>query len=80
MMSCASLESAWLVTPRPRLLLLLLTVHPSCVQVLGGYGYTGEYRVEQLWRDVKLLEIGAGTVEAHHKNLTKDLATVVKLP
>ena len=46
----------------------------SAIQVLGGYGYTGEYVVERLWRDAKLLEIGGGTLEAHHKNLTKDLS------
>jgi isovaleryl-CoA dehydrogenase len=44
------------------------------IQVLGGYGYMGEYVVERLWRDAKLLEIGGGTLEAHHKNLSKDLA------
>jgi isovaleryl-CoA dehydrogenase len=43
------------------------------IQVLGGYGYMGENVVERLWRDAKLLEIGGGTLEAHHKNLTKDL-------
>jgi isovaleryl-CoA dehydrogenase len=40
------------------------------IQVLGGYGYM----VERLWRDAKLLEIGGGTLEAHQKNITKDLA------
>jgi isovaleryl-CoA dehydrogenase len=44
------------------------------IQVLGGYGYMGEYVVERLWRDAKLLEIGGGTNEAHQKNITKDLA------
>ncbi|MBX3028497.1 acyl-CoA dehydrogenase family protein [bacterium] len=44
------------------------------IQVLGGYGYMGEYVVERLWRDAKLLEIGGGTLEAHHKNMTKDLS------
>jgi isovaleryl-CoA dehydrogenase len=44
------------------------------IQVLGGYGYVGEYVVERLWRDSKLLEIGGGTLEAHHKNMTRDLA------
>ena len=44
------------------------------IQVLGGYGYMGEYVVERLWRDAKLLEIGGGTLEAHQKNITKDLA------
>jgi isovaleryl-CoA dehydrogenase len=46
----------------------------AAIQVLGGYGYMGEYVVQRLWRDAKLLEIGGGTLEAHHKNLTKDLA------
>ena len=46
----------------------------AAIQVLGGYGYMGEYVVERLWRDAKLLEIGGGTLEAHHKNLAKDLA------
>ena len=45
----------------------------AAIQVLGGYGYMGEYVVERLWRDAKLIEIGGGTLEAHHKNLTKDL-------
>ena len=44
------------------------------MQVMGGYGYVGEYVVERLWRDAKLLEIGGGTVESHQKNITKDLA------
>jgi len=46
----------------------------AAMQVLGGNGYMGEYVVSRLWRDAKLLEIGGGTLEAHHKNLTKDLA------
>jgi isovaleryl-CoA dehydrogenase len=46
----------------------------AAIQVLGGYGYMGENVVERLWRDAKLLEIGGGTLEAHHKNLVKDLA------
>ncbi len=44
------------------------------IQVLGGYGYVGEYHVERLWRDAKLIEIGGGTLEAHHKNITADLS------
>ena len=40
---------------------------------MGGYGYFNEYVVERLWRDAKLLEIGGGTLEAHQKNITKDL-------
>jgi isovaleryl-CoA dehydrogenase len=30
--------------------------------------------VSRLWRDAKLIEIGGGTLEAHHKNMTKELA------
>mgnify|MGYP005729429091 FL=1 len=43
------------------------------IQVLGGYGYVGEYVVERLWRDAKLLEIGGGTIESHQKNIARDL-------
>ena len=43
------------------------------IQVLGGYGYVGEYVVERLWRDAKLLEIGGGTLESHHRNVVRDL-------
>ena len=41
---------------------------------MGGYGYVGEYVVERLWRDAKLLEIGGGTLESHQKNITRDLS------
>lgn len=44
------------------------------MQVMGGAGYCKEYPVERLWRDAKLLEIGGGTLEAHQKNLAKDLS------
>jgi isovaleryl-CoA dehydrogenase len=55
-------------------------VADRAVQVLGGYGYVGEYQVERLWRDAKLLEIGGGTLEAHQKNIARDLARVDRLP
>lgn len=45
----------------------------NAIQVLGGFGYVGEYVVERLWRDAKLIEIGGGTIEAHQKNITRDL-------
>lgn len=48
-------------------------VADHAIQVLGGYGYCTEYRVEQFWRDAKLIEIGGGTIEAHQKNITRDL-------
>jgi isovaleryl-CoA dehydrogenase len=49
-------------------------VADRAIQVLGGYGYVGEYNVERLWRDAKLIEIGGGTNEAHQKNITRDLS------
>lgn len=54
-------------------------VADRAIQVLGGYGYCGEYNVERLWRDAKLLEIGGGTLEAHQKNITRDLARLEHL-
>ena len=48
------------------------------IQVLGGYGYVGEYIVERLWRDAKLLEIGGGTNEALEKNITKELESFIQ--
>ncbi len=52
---------------------LAKNIADRAIQVLGGYGYVGEYVVERLWRDAKLLEIGGGTLEAHQKNITRDL-------
>lgn len=48
-------------------------VADAAMQVLGGWGYCTEYKVERFLRDAKLLEIGGGTLEAHQKNITKDL-------
>src|SRR5262249_6338609 len=42
----------------------------NAMQVLGGWGYCSEYKVERFLRDAKLLEIGGGTLEAHQKNIT----------
>jgi alkylation response protein AidB-like acyl-CoA dehydrogenase len=48
----------------------------QAVQIFGGYGYTQEFPVERYLRDAKLLEIGGGTVEAHQKNITRNLLRV----
>ncbi len=53
------------------------TVADWAMQVMGGAGYCREFPVERLWRDAKLLEIGGGTLEAHQKNLTKDLTKLM---
>lgn len=52
-------------------------VADAAMQVLGGYGYCAEYRVEQFLRDAKLIEIGGGTIEAHQKNITRDLVKLL---
>jgi isovaleryl-CoA dehydrogenase len=48
-------------------------VADNAMQVLGGWGYCDEFKVERFFRDAKLIEIGGGTLEAHQKNMTKDL-------
>jgi isovaleryl-CoA dehydrogenase len=48
-------------------------VADNAMQVLGGWGYCNEYKVERFLRDAKLLEIGGGTLESHQKNITKEL-------
>ena len=35
----------------------------DAVNIFGGYGYMREYPVEKLYRDAKLLELGAGTTD-----------------
>jgi isovaleryl-CoA dehydrogenase len=54
-------------------------VADRAIQVLGGYGYVAEYVVERLWRDAKLLEIGGGTLEAHHKNMCRELSRTERI-
>lgn len=53
------------------------TVADYAMQVMGGAGYCREYPIERLWRDAKLIEIGGGTLEAHQKNIAKDLSRVL---
>jgi isovaleryl-CoA dehydrogenase len=75
-MSLASTASGRLDSDGVKLITTTLAknIADRAIQVLGGYGYVGEYVVERLWRDAKLLEIGGGTLEAHQKNMTRDLA------
>jgi len=35
----------------------------DAIQIMGGYGYMREYKVERFMRDAKLMEIGAGTTQ-----------------
>ena len=52
------------------------TIADRAIQLMGGYGYVGEYNVERMFRDAKLLEIGGGTNESHHKNMCRDLRKI----
>jgi len=54
-------------------------VADRAIQVMGGYGYMGDYAVERLWRDSKLLEIGGGTLESHHKNMAREMASMSEI-
>jgi alkylation response protein AidB-like acyl-CoA dehydrogenase len=45
----------------------------EAVQVYGGNGYMSEYKVEQLARDSKVLQIYAGTDEIQIRAIAKDL-------
>jgi isovaleryl-CoA dehydrogenase len=43
------------------------------VQVMGMAGVCAASTVERFLRDAKLIEIGGGTVEAHHRNIVREL-------
>jgi alkylation response protein AidB-like acyl-CoA dehydrogenase len=43
------------------------------IQVLGGYGYLGDYRVERYHRDAKITEIYEGTSEIQKLTVLKYL-------
>jgi alkylation response protein AidB-like acyl-CoA dehydrogenase len=43
----------------------------DAVQIFGGYGYMKGYKVERLYRDAKLGEIGEGTSEIQRAIITK---------
>jgi alkylation response protein AidB-like acyl-CoA dehydrogenase len=43
------------------------------VQIHGGYGFTREYLVERIYRDVKLCTIGEGTSEVQRLVIARDL-------
>ena len=46
----------------------------KAVQIHGGYGYMREYEVERIFRDVRLINIGAGTSQIMKNVISKQLA------
>lgn len=46
---------------------LAMRVTTEAVQLLGGYGYTKDYRVERLMRDAKITQIWEGTNQVHRQ-------------
>lgn len=45
----------------------------EAVQVFGGYGFTKDFPVEKLYRDVKLVTIGEGTSEVQRMIIAKQI-------
>jgi alkylation response protein AidB-like acyl-CoA dehydrogenase len=45
----------------------------EAVQVYGGYGFTKDFPVEKLYRDVKLVTIGEGTSEVQRMIIAKNI-------
>ncbi len=43
------------------------------IQIHGGYGYTKDYPIERIFRDVKLTEIGEGTSEIQRMVIARQL-------
>jgi len=48
-------------------------VADKAVQIHGGYGYMREYEVERIYRDVRLINIGAGTSQIMKNVISKQL-------
>ncbi len=44
----------------------------DCMQIFGGFGYTTEYPIGRIWRDLRLYTIGAGTSEIMKEILAKE--------
>ncbi|TET91378.1 MAG: acyl-CoA dehydrogenase [Methanomassiliicoccales archaeon] len=45
----------------------------KAIQIFGGYGFTKDYPVERMFRDVKLCEIGEGTSEIQRLVIARQL-------
>jgi len=52
-----------------------LRIADEAIQLLGGYGYMTDYKVEQNYRDARLLTIGEGASEILRLAIAKNLET-----
>lgn len=43
----------------------------KCLQIYGGYGYCGDYEIERIYRDVRVLRILDGATEIHKRLISK---------
>lgn len=44
----------------------------ECLQIFGGFGYTDEFDIERMTRDLRLITIGAGTSEIMREIISKE--------
>ncbi len=45
----------------------------EAMQIFGGWCYTTDFDVERIWRNARLLEIGAGTTEIRQLIIAREL-------
>ncbi len=48
----------------------------DAIQILGGYGYSGEYPVERIYRDARLMTIGEGTSEVQRMVISRQVLQI----
>jgi acyl-CoA dehydrogenase len=54
---------------------LAMRIATDAVQLLGGYGYCKDYRVERLMRDAKITQIWEGTNQIHRQLIGRSFMT-----
>jgi len=59
---------------------LAMRASTDAVQLLGGYGYCKDYRVERLMRDAKITQIWEGTNQVHRQLIGRSFLTKQAAP